>query len=130
MFNAFLECDQIMHKKILANFTIFNTHGCTRIIALMPPRWMMKLNDKVNIIRSNGLIKNQTADTPPMSHLYPLERRQPCNATMIGHFDIKDQFALSKRKSPIINLRHDFIVKVEVIAGNTRENYCKNFELL
>ena len=81
---------------------------------------MVKVDNKIAVVRRDGIIERQCANFPPVFKSTALEDRRPLRRTLIGYFDVKLQGAFWLWIAFIKNLRHDFIAKIHRFPGNAR----------
>src|SRR5207237_1542301 len=87
-----------------------------RIVAIVAPRRMAEVDDEIAVVGSDGVIKNDPSNTPPIFERAPLKDRQPARRALVGHFNIEGERALGLGIALVENLRHDLVAKVMLLA--------------
>src|SRR5690348_5983483 len=78
---------------------------------------MIEVDHKVAIVRRHSLTEDQASDAHPWAKPAPLKKRRPMGRAFVGYLDVKSQRTLRSRVASVINLRHDFIAKIQCFAG-------------
>src|SRR5580700_3843707 len=94
------------------HLTLIDAGGCRRIVSVFAPRWLVKVNYKVAIIRDDRIIESQFADRAPTPERAPLKTHCSLSRALIGHFNLEGESAFRQRIAFIKNLRHDFVAKI------------------
>src|SRR5262249_27061955 len=92
--------------------------GGRGIIPVDPPAGMMEVDHEVAVIRDYGLPKRQPSDPFPVPDRASLVDPRAKRLSVVGHFDVEDQFALRLRVTPVVDLCHDLLPKVEALSGD------------
>src|SRR6202040_2218624 len=96
----------------LPYFLFIDAHRRGGIVAVVPPRRVIEVNDEIAIVRGDRFVKHQSPDTRPIAEPAPLKERRAVRRALVRYLDVKSQAALSGSVTSIINLRHDFIAKI------------------
>src|ERR1700747_741006 len=79
---------------------------------------MVEVNDKITVVRDNGIVEGQPADATPVAEGAPLPEAWTSRRTFIGYFDMKAEGVFGRHVTLIKNLRHDFLAKVQLCSLN------------
>jgi hypothetical protein len=88
-------------------------HACggRRIVPIVAPGWMVKVDHKITVVRGDRVIENQFADRTPITEDAPLKDRRAVRRAFISHFNVKGDGAFWAGVAFVKNLRHDFVRK-------------------
>ena len=71
--------------------------GGSWIVAILPPGRMRKMNDGVAVVRDDGVVKHQCADSPPVPKTAAHAKRCARCDPVIGDFDRERERPLRRR---------------------------------
>src|SRR6516165_7225490 len=89
-----------------------------RGIRILPPRRVVEMQDKVAVIRGNGIIEDQFPDALPAGNRHTSDDVRSVRGTFIAHINIEGKRSLRYGVTRVKDLGHDFVPEVELIAGN------------
>src|ERR671923_214839 len=83
------------------------------VVPIIPPRGMIKVDDKVAIVRGDRVIKSQCANRTPVLESTPLKNGQTLGDTFVGDFYVENERPFRGRIASVEYLRHHFIAEVQ-----------------
>src|SRR3954453_10115086 len=91
-----------------------------RVVPILPPGRMVYVKDVVSVERDHGSVEGDGSDLLPVGDVAAfLEGSAVCGAG-VGGLDIEDELAFRRGIAGVVDVGHDFVAEVEVIAGDDR----------
>ena len=78
----------------------------------------MIVEDEISVVGYCGFFENDPADSLPTANV-DSGPKQAGSLACVGDFDVENQFARLVAISPIVDLFHDFVAKIEIPAVNS-----------
>src|SRR5262245_40157429 len=97
-----------------------DSRGGRRIVAILPPGRVRKVNHRVTVVRDDGVVEDDGADLPPVLESAAQTERRARRLALVGDLDVERERALGRRIALIEDLGHDFVADVEVGPGDHR----------
>src|SRR4051812_48566507 len=91
-----------------------------RVIAVAAPGRMREMDDEVAIVRGDGRVEYEAADTAPVPEGHSLPYRKAVRLTLVGHVDVEGQCPPRHRIPGVVDLGEDFIAEIEILSRNPR----------
>jgi hypothetical protein len=79
---------------------------------------MIKVDDEVAIVGCHRFTEYESADTPPIGEAAPLKEYRALGRAFVRYLDLKRQAARWRGIASVVDLRHDFIAKIQSFAAD------------
>src|SRR5438270_2581948 len=91
-----------------------------RVVPILPPGRMVHVKDVVSVERDHGSVEGDGSYLLPIGDVAAfLEGSAVCGAC-VGGLDIEDELAFRRGVARVVDVGHDLVAEVEVIAGDDR----------